>query len=58
MKDAKFLINALQQKNNSISSHFRNKSGKVNIKFKSFLTWLGWFGGGGGYPGFQQKLKK
>jgi len=57
MKDAKFLINALQQKNKSISSGFRNK-GKVNIKFKSFLTWLGWFGGGGGYPGFQQKLKK
>jgi len=56
MKDAKSLINALQRKNHSMASQLKNKSGKVNIKFKSIFGWLGWFGGG--YPGLQKKLKK
>ena len=56
MKDAKSLINALQRKNQSMASQLKNKSGKVNIKFKSVFGWMGWFGSG--LPGLRKKFKK
>ena len=44
MKDAKTLIDSLQEKNKNMSFNIVNKPDKVKIKFKTnIMGWLGWF---------------